>query len=84
MVKVSKIYERLSEAPSRPIPFRDFERCVVDFGFVHCRSQGSHRSFKHPQVTEVLTIQPNGKDAQPYQMRRFLAMVRAHDLRPDD
>jgi predicted RNA binding protein YcfA (HicA-like mRNA interferase family) len=84
VVKTSKIYERLLSAPSSPIPFRDFERCILGFGFAHWRSRGSHRSYKHPQVTEVLTIQPRGKDAEPYQVRRFLAMVSEYDLEPED
>ena len=65
MVKASKIYERLLGALSNPVPFRDFEQCIVACGFVYWRSRGSHRSYKHPQVAEVLTIQPRGKDAQP-------------------
>lgn len=84
VVKVSKIYERMLAARSHPIPFREFERCIIAFGFVEWRIRGSHRSYKHPQVAEVLTIQPNGKDAPPYQVRRFLAMVSAHDLKLDD
>lgn len=80
----SKLYERLVDAPGRPIPFRDFERCLIGFGFRHVRTRGSHRSYRHPAVEEILTIQPKGKDAQPYQVRKFLAMVREFDLEPDD
>lgn len=84
MAKPSKIYERLVSAPSRPVSFREFEQCVLGYGFIHWRSRGSHRSYKHPQVQEVLTLLPKGKDAQPYQVRLFLAMVRGYDLKPDE
>ena len=84
VVKASKIYQRMLDAPSRPVPFREFERCLLAFGFAHWRTKGSHRSYKHPLVTEVLTIQPNGKDAEPYQIRLFLAMLTAHDLKLED
>jgi hypothetical protein len=54
------------------------------FRFRPLANEGSHRSYKHPLVTEVLTIQPNGKDAEPYQIRLFLAMLTAHDLKLED
>lgn len=69
---------------SKIMAFREFERMLKQHGFVQVRARGSHRSWKHPLVTEVLTIQPKGKEAQPYQVRRFLAMVRDYDLRPDE
>ncbi|MBV8686430.1 MAG: type II toxin-antitoxin system HicA family toxin [Alphaproteobacteria bacterium] len=84
MSKASRTYERLLSVSSRPISFREFERCVLGFGFVHRRSRGSHRSYHHPRVKEVLTLQPRGKDAQPYQVRLFLAMVAKYKLEPGD
>ena len=84
MAKPSKLYQSLLDQPGQVVAFRHFEALLSAFGFVHLRTRGSHRSYKHPQVNEVLTIQPKGKDAAPYQVRHFLAMVREHDLKPDD
>ena len=84
MVKPFKLYESLLDQPERIVAFRDLEALLNAFGFVHVRTRGSHRSYKHPEVDEVLTIQPKGKDAAPYQVRRFLAIVREYDLKPDD
>jgi predicted RNA binding protein YcfA (HicA-like mRNA interferase family) len=72
------------DAPSRPVQFRVLEQCLLGFGFEQVRIRGSHRSYKHPLVQEVLTVQPKGKDVQPYQVRKFLAMVKEFDLKPDD
>ena len=69
---------------SNTIDFREFERLLRRHGFVQVRTRGSHRSWKHPLVAEVLTIQPKGKEAQPYRVRRFLAMVRDYNLQPDE
>ena len=84
MVKASKLYERLLESPSHPIAFRDFEQLLLSFGFVLKRRKGSHRSYRHPAVAEILTVQPRGKDAQPYQVRKFIAIVGEHKLTADD
>lgn len=84
MTKLDRLYDRLLSQPNARISFRDLERCLTAFGFEHVRSRGSHRSYKHPAVPEVLTVQPRGKDAQPYQVRKFLAMVQEFDLKPED
>jgi predicted RNA binding protein YcfA (HicA-like mRNA interferase family) len=84
MVKASILYEQLLQSPKRIVAFRDFERLLVAFGFEHVRSRGSHRSYKHPGAPEVLTVQPRGKDAQPYQIRKFLAMVEVFDLTSEE
>lgn len=75
MVKPSKLYAALLENPNRVMAFRDFERLLVAFGFVHKRTRGSHKSYRHPRVPEVLTVQPAGKDAEPYQVRAFMDKV---------
>ncbi|HZF94092.1 MAG TPA: type II toxin-antitoxin system HicA family toxin [Allosphingosinicella sp.] len=84
MVKPNKLYELLRESPARVISFREFEQLLLAFGFSARRSRGSHRAYKHPDVPELLTIQPRGKDAQPYQVRRFLSMVDEFGLEMDD
>jgi predicted RNA binding protein YcfA (HicA-like mRNA interferase family) len=84
MVKPKKLYELLLDSPGRITAFRDFEQLLLAFGFSERRRRGSHRAYKHPDVPELLTIQPRGKDAQPYQVRRFLSMVDEFGLEMDD
>ncbi len=84
MSKWTKLYEQLLADPNRIISFRNFEGLLEIFGFVHRRSKGSHRSFRHPKVPSVLTIQPRGKDALRYQVDDFLEMVRQFDLHMDE
>jgi predicted RNA binding protein YcfA (HicA-like mRNA interferase family) len=69
MTKPAKLYRSLLADPSQVIAFRDFERLLTAFGFALKRVRGSHQSYRHPAVSEVLTVQPHGKDAEPYQVR---------------
>lgn len=80
MTKPSKLYASLLANTAQVIGFRDFERLLVAAGFELKRERGSHKSYRHPQVPEILTVQPHGKDAQPYQVRKFLDMMRLHGL----
>lgn len=80
MTRVAKVYAALLANPRLQISFRDLESLHLAFGF-ECRGRkGSHRTYKHPAVPVILTIQPRGKDALPYQVKRLLEVVREYDL----
>lgn len=80
MSKWTKLYQQLRRNASMVIAFRDFVKLIEAFGFEHKRSRGSHRSYRHPKIPEVVTIQPLGKDAARYQVDDFLEMVEMFDL----
>lgn len=80
MTSPAKLYAKLLDNPNVVISFRDFEQMLRAFGFALRGQSGSHRSYRHPATPTILTIQPNGKDAVPYQVRKFLAMVEAYGL----
>ena len=84
MTRISKLYASVSANPRSAIPFRDFERLILAFGFSLKRTTGSHRHYTHPGVSIVLTIQPRGKDAKAYQIEQFLAICNDHGLSLDD
>lgn len=83
MPKPSKLFEQLLANPKQIIAFRDLERMLAAAGFALKRRKGSHRSYRHPKSPRILTIQPNGKDAEPYQVQAFIAMVREYELEFD-
>lgn len=83
MTRPDKLYAFLLTNPSIDISFRDFEALLVAFGFEMRSGKGSHRNYKHPDVPVLLTIQPRGKDALPYQLKRLLELVREYDLHMD-
>ena len=80
MTKASKLYEQLLDNSGTIISFRDFERLLEAFGWQHRRTKGSHRHYVHPSVPLILTINPDGKSAHRYQVRRLLELVEEYGL----
>ena len=80
MVKPSKLYALLVKSTDRSVSFRDFERLLKAFGFVHDRTTGSHRHYVHAKVPFSFPVQPDRKDAKRYQIRQFLGIVREYEL----
>ncbi len=80
MTKTEKLYRQLLLNPGMRISYREFQSLFVDFGFAARAGKGSHTNWKHPLVPALLTSQPNGKEAVPYQVKRLLAVIEAYDL----
>ena len=57
MTRPSKLHANLLANPAQVIGFRDFERLLAAAGFVCKRERGSHKSWRHPAMPEVLTVQ---------------------------
>lgn len=58
---------------------------LTAFGFEMKQINGSHHIFKHPNVSDLLSIQPDGDSgAKPYQIRQFLKIVEANNLKLKD
>ncbi len=83
MTRIAKLFHRVQAERYRP-KFAEFEALIAAAGFVERSRKGSHRSFRHPKVPNILTIQPKGNMAQDYQLRDFLAMVAKYQLWADD
>ena len=80
MTKPNKLYALLLRRPAMIISYRDFSALHLAFGFKLHSGKGSHSNWKHPNVSRLLTSQPNGKDAVPYQVKRLLAVIKEYDL----
>ena len=83
MTRISKLFHRVQNERYRP-KFVEFEALITATGFAERSRKGSHRSYRHPKVPNILTIQPKGNMAQDYQVRDFLAMVTKYQLWMDD
>ena len=55
-------------------------RLVEALGFELARVSGSHRIYIHPEVAEVLCLQPFRGDAKPYQIRQLVVLVEVYNL----
>lgn len=80
MTSPAKLYAKLLANPGAIISFRDFERLLRAAGFELRRIKGSHRQYRHPRIRSVLSVQPLGSDAKPYQVQQFLVMMREAEL----
>jgi predicted RNA binding protein YcfA (HicA-like mRNA interferase family) len=84
MAKWRKLLEKLLSG-SMDIHFDEFVLLLEHFGFTLDRTRGSHHVFVHPDLAELLSIQPrqDGK-AKPYQVRQFLKLVEEYNLAPEE
>ncbi|MEX0271674.1 type II toxin-antitoxin system HicA family toxin [Leptolyngbyaceae cyanobacterium UHCC 1019] len=54
---------------------------VEAFGFRLSRVNGSHYIFDHPEIPNLVNLQNKKGQANPYQVRQFLALVEQYNLK---
>ena len=69
---------------SKNVSFSDAVSCAEAFGYRLDRVNGSHHIFVHAQVPEVLNLQNVKGQAKPYQVKQFLRIIEARNLRMED
>lgn len=74
-----KLWEQIEKRPHN-VRFKDFCRLVEWFGFLEKGGRGSHRTFFHPGIREILDLQPMKGEAKPYQIKQFLKLVWQYQL----
>jgi predicted RNA binding protein YcfA (HicA-like mRNA interferase family) len=62
------------------IRYEDFQRLILDLGFVNQRQQGSHTIYKNAAIHEKMNIQADGSKAKGYQVRQLRDIIKAHNL----
>ncbi|MCC7451588.1 MAG: type II toxin-antitoxin system HicA family toxin [Anaerolineae bacterium] len=83
-MKKRKLLKRIL-AGSRNIRFDEFHSLLESCGFVLKRISGSHHVYKHPDVPDLLSLQPDANgQTKLYQIRQFLKLVEAYNLAIDD
>jgi len=60
--------------------FGDLVMVLELVGFVHVRSNGSHRFFTHPNIPEPVNIQPRKGKCKPYQLRQVRDIIHEYGL----
>ena len=82
MTRTDKLFERLVDG--QRLSFRDLQRLAEAMGFRLDRIAASHHIYRHPGIGRILNLQPDGKDAKPYQVRQFLDMIEQYGLKADE
>lgn len=64
--------------------FHDFQSLLEAFGFRLDRINGSHHIYIHKSGKHMVSIQGDGKDAKPYQVKQFLAIIEQRNIKMED
>jgi len=84
MSKKEKLYARIN-TNQKNVRFQDFCMLMEYFSFVLARVRGSHHLYQHPEVEEVMNVQPTKDNlAKAYQVRQFLKLVDIYNLQLED
>jgi predicted RNA binding protein YcfA (HicA-like mRNA interferase family) len=78
------LLQRLSSGSFNNIRFSEFTDLAEGYGFTLDRTCGSHQMFRHPEIGAKLNLQPDGREAKPYQIRQFLRLVEQYGLQLED
>jgi prepilin-type processing-associated H-X9-DG protein len=80
-MKPARLLERLLTGRLANVAFADLHLLVRALGFELLRVSGSHRIYSHPDVLELLCLQPHRGEAKPYQIRQLLAVIQRYNLK---
>jgi len=79
-----RLLARLASGAFNNVAFADLRNLTEGFGFELARASGSHHIFKHPAISELLTVQNVSGEAKPYQIRQLLRLVERYNLPLED
>ena len=79
-----RLLRRLYSGAFNNVSFADFTDLVRGYGFELEEINGSHHFFRHPVIREKLNLQPDHREAKPYQIRDFLKLVAHYDIYLED
>jgi predicted RNA binding protein YcfA (HicA-like mRNA interferase family) len=74
-----KLYLRALNNP-QDLRFDELTALAEAFGFRPKRIKGDHHIFDHPEIPELLNVQPRQGMAKAYQVRQLLDLVEQHGL----
>lgn len=84
MGRLEKVLGRLLRGTSdQNISFRDLCWLLEKLGFGE-RIRGDHHIFSHPQIEEVINVQPKGSKAKAYQVRQVREILTRYRLADDE
>lgn len=81
MSRIAKLNRRFLAGGK--LSFAEFQRILEAYEFQLRRVRGSHHTYARDGTADQLSIQPNGKDAMPYQLKQFLRILEENGLTLD-
>jgi predicted RNA binding protein YcfA (HicA-like mRNA interferase family) len=77
-----RLLVRLQRGHFDNVRFVDFCDLLEAFGSELRRVKGSHHQYHHPALPEVLSVEPRGGQAKPFEIRKMLRLVAHYNLTP--
>lgn len=69
-----------ARASAANVTFIDLQILTISAGFVLARVSGSHHVYRHPNLAEIINLQPVGRKAKPYQVKQVLDLIDKYHL----
>ena len=79
-----KLLQSIITSRGKNVLFTDFQTILEAFGFRLDRINGSHHIYIHKTGKHLISIQSVGKDAKPYQVKQFIAIVERFNLKMEE
>ena len=79
-MKPSRLLLRLSSGAVTNVDFSDAQLLLEALGFEEVRVTGSHHVYARLNVPEQLNLQDRRGQANPYQLRPLISLVKPYDL----
>lgn len=79
-----KLLQAIIISRGKNVLFHDFQTLIETFGFRLDRINGSHHIYIHKSSNHMISIQSDGKDAKPYQIKQFLALIEQSNLKMEE
>lgn len=73
MSRSRKLQERLKRSPAN-VPFEELRALLDSNGFVSQTVRGSHWTFRHPELREILTV-PRRNPVKPVYVKLALGLI---------
>jgi len=83
-VNKKKLFQDIIQSRGKNVLFLDFMAVLEAFGFRLDRVNGSHHIYVHKSMKLLISIQSDGKDAKPYQIKQFLILVEKFNLKMEE
>jgi predicted RNA binding protein YcfA (HicA-like mRNA interferase family) len=83
-MKPKELLARAAQGNLRNVKFADLQRLAEAMGYRLKRVNGSHHVYVHPDLDHLLNIQPNGRQAKPYQVRQVAEIAARYSLRVEN
>ena len=79
-----RLIRRLRQGHLQNVSFAELCDLASGFGFRCDRVTGSHQVWLHRELGLLLSLQPRGGEAKPYQLRELLKLVERYNLRLEE